>query len=248
MKCPKCGANLSIDDAKCSFCGNDNPFAVKHRKEMHHFKKEFEQTKEEVLHKSNYFNRWTVKITLIAVLAALDLGLLLCARNMYSIDQFFQERKINAKIDDYREQLDEMLERGDYLAFSTLWEDKSLYYCDNLNEYDLVAYAAREYETMYNYTMDIVVKEETDYFSHQTYMEYTAESINSIYRHLEDAKNDEYGWYLPETEVYLEKMTEKMEDFVQTYYGLTNEEKENFQELSKTQRLLLMEEGIKQYE
>lgn len=45
MKCPGCGSNLTIDDEKCLFCGQENPFAKKHRKEMRHFTKEFNKTK-----------------------------------------------------------------------------------------------------------------------------------------------------------------------------------------------------------
>ncbi len=44
MKCPNCGANLTIDDEVCSFCGVENPYAEKHREEMRKFTRDFNRT------------------------------------------------------------------------------------------------------------------------------------------------------------------------------------------------------------
>ncbi|MGN0156099.1 MAG: hypothetical protein ACI39N_02540, partial [Lachnospiraceae bacterium] len=77
MKCKYCGANLAIEDEKCPFCGKPNPFMTKHRSEMKRFTKEFEKTKSEVIEKSNRFNSWTIRVTVIAVLVALNVTVLL---------------------------------------------------------------------------------------------------------------------------------------------------------------------------
>ena len=65
MKCPNCGANLVIDDAVCTFCGTENPYAKQHRKEMRHFTKEFNKTKTSVLGKSRNINSFVIKIAMI---------------------------------------------------------------------------------------------------------------------------------------------------------------------------------------
>ena len=71
MKCQHCGNNLNIEDRFCPYCGQPNPFAVKHQEEMDRYEKDYQETKEDVLEQSSRFNRHTVRITIIAVLVAL---------------------------------------------------------------------------------------------------------------------------------------------------------------------------------
>ena len=75
MKCPTCGANLQIEDEKCPFCGNPNPFAVKHQQDMRQYRQEFQETKQEVEKKTLHFNFFTARIAVIAVLLMMILGM-----------------------------------------------------------------------------------------------------------------------------------------------------------------------------
>ena len=71
MKCQHCGNNLNIEEIFCPYCGQPNPFAVKHQEAMRRFEKDYERTKKDVLEQSTRFNRHTVRITILAVLLAL---------------------------------------------------------------------------------------------------------------------------------------------------------------------------------
>ena len=77
MKCPNCGANLTIDDEVCSFCGMENPYAEKHREEMRQFKTDYNRTKSQVLEKTQNHSRFVVKVMLIAIMVVINLLVLL---------------------------------------------------------------------------------------------------------------------------------------------------------------------------
>ena len=96
MKCEHCGYNLQIEDSFCPYCGQPNPFAVRHQREMQHFSREFQKTKQDVLEKSSRFNRRTVRITITAVLiAACAVMAFLCAA-ADDIRYMQNEKKIEA--------------------------------------------------------------------------------------------------------------------------------------------------------
>lgn len=250
MKCPSCGANLTIDDERCSFCGVDNPFAVKHRKEMHRFTREFNQTKEEVMRKSSHVNYWAVKITLIAVLVAANLGILFFINNSYDFEYFFKARKIESNYTYHKQQLDALEENRDYIAFSCYWSDNDMYCCDRFDEYYAVNQACSNFTYLYQYTMDIVLKDETEstYFSKEDRVAYVADQIEYIYKYAKKGEYDDEERFKPQHQECMDDLVEDMEAFVQTYYGLTDEEMESFADLSKARRLILLEEGIEQYE
>lgn len=248
MKCPNCGSNLTIDDEKCLFCGADNPFAVKHRREMNRFTREFNKTKEEVLQKSHHVNYWAVKITLIAVLVAANLGILFFINNIYDFEQFFKARELESNYIWHKQQLDELEENRDYIALSCYWSDYDMYCSDMFDEYYKVTQACSNFAYLYQYTMDIVTKEETSYFTYEDRLEYVAEQIEYIYKYTQKGDYDDESQFKPQHQACMDDLVEDMEAFVQTYYGLTDEEMESFEELSKARRQILLEEGIKQYE
>lgn len=248
MKCPSCGSNLTIDDEKCLFCGTDNPFAVKHRKEMRHFTKEFNETKEAVMEKSYHVNRWAVKVTLIAILVAANLAVLFFINNIYDFEDFFRERELKNNYAIHKEQLDKMEENRDYIAFACYWTDYNMYSCDVFDEFYLVSQACNSFSYLYQNTMDIVTKEESEYYSHEDRIEHVAEQIEYVYKYANKRDYVDEEQYKPQHQECLDDLVEDMEAFVQTYYGLTDEQIESFEELSKARRQILLEEGIKQYE
>lgn len=248
MKCKKCGSNLSIDDERCLFCGAENTFAVKHRKEMRHFTKEFHETTAEVLHKSKRLNQWTVKIMLIAVLIAASLGLFIFNDNIYGFERFLNERKINANLEWYKAQLDTLEENRDYIALACFWEDYELSDCDNLDEYEMVVRCCSSFRYVYQYTMDIVTTEETDYYSHEDRAGYAADNVNYVYEYSKKKEYYDEDQYSRRHQACMNDLVEDMEALIQTYYGLSDEEMGSFSELSEAKRQVLMEEGVKLYE
>lgn len=248
MKCRKCGSNLAIDDERCLFCGAENTFAEKHRKEMRQFTKEFHKTKAEVMNKSKRLNQWTVKITLIAVLIAASLGLFIFNDNIYSFERFLNERKINANLDWYKAQLDTLEKNRDYIALACFWEDYELSDCDNLDEYEMAARCCSSFRYVYQYTMDIITMEETDYFQYEDRAGYAADNVNYVYVYSKKKEYADEEQYSRRHQACMNDLVEDMEALIQMYYGFSDEEMESFSELSEAKRQVLMEEGAKQYE
>ena len=50
MKCPFCGANLSLEDEKCPYCGTPNPEGCRHQENLHPLANVFK-----VLAKRNFY-------------------------------------------------------------------------------------------------------------------------------------------------------------------------------------------------
>ena len=80
-------------------------------------------------------------------------------------------------------------------------------------------------------------------------LEYATDNIEYVY---EFARKPDYfddeGKYKEQHLECLEDLVEDMEAFLQTYYGLSDEEIESFEELSKARKQILLEEGFVRYE
>ncbi len=248
MKCPGCGSNLAMEDERCSFCGAENPFAQKHRREMRRFTREFSETKDEVMHKSRHVNQWTVKITLCAVLVAACLLLVFCMQYSYNFYRLFQERAINSKLDWYTEQLDEMEENREYIKFTTFWDDHDLRVCDNLDEYEMVARCCESFGYVFQYTMRIVLTEDDESTQHEKMAGYAADNVNYLYHNATKQPYADDEQYSTRHQAFMDELVEDMEAFLQVYYGLTDEEVASFRQLSDSKRKVLLEEGALQYE
>ena len=248
MKCPGCGSNLTIDDEKCLFCGQENPFAKKHRREMRHFTKEFNKTKEEVIQKSSHVNNWAVKITLIAVLVALNLVMLFLIGNTYEIHKYFRAKEILSEYSIHKNELDTMEENREYFKLANYWNDMDLYYCDEFDEYQAVYQVCNSFQYLYGYTMDIFFSEETPYFSIEDRLGYVAEQIEYVYKYSKKGEYDSEEEYSIQHQACMDDLVADMEAFIQTYYHLTDEEIDSFKELSKARRQILLEEGIAENE
>ena len=248
MKCPNCGSNLSIDDERCSFCGADNSFAKKHRSQMRHFTREFNKTKADVLKKSNHLNKWAVKITLIAVLVALNCLILFMAANSYEIEHFFVNRSIDANYHKHKAVLDEYEADRNFFAFDAYYNKHQLYYNDRMNEYRAVENVCSNYIMVYEYVMAVVTEEEDEYNSHANKMEYLSDQLDYIYKYSKPQEYSDEEQYQPVHQECMDDMVAQLEDLLQTYFHVSDEDIEAFPEMSKARRQIVMEEGLGLYE
>ena len=248
MKCQYCGANLTIDDEVCSFCGSANAFATKHRKEMHRFTREFNRTKSDVLTKSRDHSKWVAKITLIAVLVALNLLVLFAVGNSYEIEEFIVARKAESNYFLHKAKLDEYEENRQYIAFTDYFSQNQLYYSDMFDEYRAVSDVCGQYASIYRYMMEIVTQEDTDYYTHEQRLEYIADQIEYVYMYSEKDDYDREEQYTEEHQACMDDAVAQVEALIQTYFGVSDEDMSGFRELSKARRQILMEEGLELYE
>lgn len=248
MKCQHCGANLTIDDEVCSFCGSANPFAAKHRREMRRFTNEFNRTKTDVLKESRHHSKWAAKITLIAVMVALNLIIWFAIGNSYEIEDFFMRQKVEGEYFKHKAALDEYEENRQFIAFEYYYNENDLYCSDMFDEYRVVSNVCSQYMSAYTYLMNIVTKDETDYYSHEDYLEYLSEQLEYLYDFASKDEYDDPNWYKPIHQECMYAAVKQMEDLIQTYLGVSDEDIANFSEMSTARRQIIMEEGLKYYE
>ena len=243
MKCPGCGSNLTIDDEKCQFCGQANPFAVKHRKEMKRFTNEFNKTKDEVLSESRKVNHRVAKITLIAVMVALNLLMMFVNVNFDEFERFFVGRKIEANYKEHKEQLDKYEKEQNFIAFSEYYMEHRLHLSDKLREYGRVYDVCSSYGFLFYYVMQVQTQQEV-YTSRDEQMEYISDNIESIYNMYKPREYSYEDQYQPQHQECMNAIKEQAEGLIQTYFNLTDEEMASFESMSNARRQILMEEGL----
>lgn len=243
MKCPNCGSNLTIDDEKCQFCGQANPFAVKHRREMKRFTREFNKTKENIMQESRKVNHWAAKITLIAVLVALNAVIMYFNVESYSVDRFFDRRRIEANYLTYKNELDKFEEERNYIAFCKYYETYELSRSDLMNEYRKVQSVCSNYASLYQYVLQMKTQD-PEYYTTEDWLEYIAQTIGYMYDYYLPGEYSDADQYKPVHQACMTDAVEQAEDLIQTYFNLTDEEIESFETLSNARRQILMEEGL----
>ena len=247
MKCPTCGANLQIEDEKCSFCGNPNPFAVKHRQDMKHYHQEFQKTKKEVEQKTNRFTFVTVKVTVIIALIVLTIGVsYLKEEGYYRIEANRIRRDIAKNRQSYAAQMAAYEEEGNWLGLHAFYNAKEIYYdSDSFREYVAVYNAAYNYKGI----LDYITRgySDSDYYNAGEVSRWLADYLDRFYdcEQRISYSGDYYNVsYAPEHREALACMQEDLDAVLMTYCHLTKEELELLPDYSAAKKQALIEEGL----
>lgn len=244
MKCPSCGNGLHIEDEKCPYCGKENPYYKKHRLAMRKYQKDFNEVKEEVYKKTGSFTGLNTKIKAIAILAVLNLVLLLLGRNAWNIRYFYEEKRIEKHNEEYMAVLDRLESEKDYFALGAYWTYAYSYHTID-NEYFQVSKMGVYYRAVYEDLMDLM--NDDGYMDVEKKIKYLCEHFEMMY---EFAKQDEYDNPECFTEKHLSAMNDMKEEvkcLLITYGNLTEEEAEMFETYSSGQKQLALERGLGGY-
>ena len=246
MKCEHCGCNLQIEDSFCPYCGQPNPFAVRHQKEMQHFSREFQKTKQDVLEKSSRFNRRTVRITITAVLiAACAVMAFLCA-SADDIRYMQIEKRIAAEAQQYKAEINELMEKRDYTGLYNYMEHNQLSYSRALREYDAVYLTSMQYTRLYENLMILLSKEHNEevykYYQKEELIESIAREIGSISEEMEenDYRPEEFT---EEKKAYMEDLRDMTGRLLVRYLHITEDEAEQLPSLTQARRSVLLEDA-----
>ncbi len=245
MKCEHCGNNLSLEDKVCPYCGKENRLAKDHNKDMARFKKDYDSVRNEVLENSRRFNGFTVRITVIAVLVALIAIMIICLGNDYNIRSARERKIIRAHLNEYTEQINKYMDERDYLSMHYYFQTNRLAYAEDLDDYYIAYSASGCYNQLLEF-LDHLFREDS-YISDEEAIERIASNMDRLIAMKypkSDAEKKRY-YNNEKTIAYVNDLTAHCETLLRGYFGLSEEDIEEFETLSKARKQVMLEEGYK---
>ena len=249
MKCKYCGGNLTLEQAYCPHCGRPNEEAEQHVKDMEHYKSNFEDTKSdvyEVAEKNTEIMSHTIIITVLVVLCVIVFAV---AANSWSIHRRWMQWDSGIRQNSYMKQMEQYLEDEDYISFSAFCDMhyiRSYGKNKNYEDYYLLADACGDYRYIYESLMKVV----TDNTHSSDRISGLYEDIAEYYERLEkilhpgdnEYMEQQYQKLPEEKQKAILQMETNVKILLQTYFGMTPEETENFGKMSNAQKVVLLEE------
>lgn len=237
---------MQIEDEKCPFCGNPNPFAVKHRQDMRRYHREFQETRQEVEKKARRYNSFTAKVTVIAVLFVMVIVMIFVGgEGPFYIWSSQLERDVEKNAGQYRQMLRDYEEEGNWRAFYALYDAKYIGFTDEMQEYRVLEFMIADYKGVLN--------ELTRYRDQETEADVSASAsrianyLDSYYKAAgrityEGQYYDES--YTPERQESYARITKDLEAALFTFGHLTKEELALLPDYSVAKKSALIEEGL----
>ncbi len=249
MKCRFCGGNISLEDVYCPYCGKKNEEGSKHASDMEHFEREFEQTRQEVYTTTRSYGVLYARIILLVIFVAGIIITAVVASHSYSFQRSRKEKEAARNAKAYIQEMDEMLEEGEYLKFSEFcrYHYISAYNGDKYEKYALIIPAAGQYQYLYTELAQIVYpgpNGTSDYV-----VEAVGDSLDQFYKYAsEEQIEDTYYKDVDEeqTSRAFEGMEAQIGQLLKTYLGLSDEEVGELRSMTKSRRTLLIEESCEE--
>ena len=242
MKCPSCGYGLHIEDEKCPHCGKENPYYKKHRADMGKYEQDYSEVKRDVYAKTGFFTKLTVKITVIAVLVALELGTLVFHHFSWDIKSAINKQRAEKNVEEYTRKLNELEQAENYIGLAEFYDRKDLYCCDEYKEFYKVHWVCSLYARVYDDFMELNAKRSYD--TPQQRIVQLCSDLEDLYDSCERGEYDSPVYYSEQHTKTMEKILENVEAFLVVYGNLTEEEAENFPNLSNARKQLALEGGL----
>lgn len=245
MKCKKCGGNIGIDEIRCPYCGEENPFAMQHEQNMEQYKERFDETGEEVVDSAKETERMAKKGGIIVVLIVVIIIMTIVASFNYVDIDDRDDIKKEAKMDpdDHIAEIDAFLEKGEYMECVSYMYANDIMSAGADEYHDLrgVKYVASDYyECMKLMEKMIYRSDDEDYFDNlDTYIRSFSMHINSFYETYEvwiDSKGSE------KYRAYMEDMEYELKAAMSVYFKMNDEELNEFLSLSEANKAVRLEE------
>lgn len=237
---------MQIEDEKCPFCGNPNPFAQKHRQDMRRYHREFQETRWEVEKKARHFNSFTAKVTVIAVLFVMVIVMIFVGNEgPFRIWSNQLKRDVEKNGKQYGQMLHAYEEEGNWRAFQALYEAKEIGYAGKMLEYRVLPFVISDYKGVLN---ELARYRDGDTGGDAaTSASRIANYLDSFYKaagriSYQGQYYDES--YTPERQESYDRMAKDLEAALLTYAHLTEEELALLPDYSVAKKSVLIEEGL----
>lgn len=246
MKCEKCGAEITLEDRYCPYCGAPNKAAMQHIRDMDRFEDEFEQTQQEVQTKVSSYSSIISRVVILAVLIA---AAVICSRvDRYAsfISNDMMQKKAEKNADAVTQQIDQYMEDGDLQRLASYGDMYGIDMSDlsAFTSYGPAIRASQQYSYIMTYSEQIVfpsgynnevsgyvsnIAQELEYFYQYTDPDYSERDDDTITAKLKDIAEPQ------------------IKAVFGTYFGMTDDELENLDSMTQGQILVLLEKGAQQY-
>ena len=248
MKCKNCGGEIRLEDLYCPYCGGPNEEAHMHARDMQHYRRAFQQTRQDVIERAGTQSRRAIRIAAVAFLAvAIGVNVFLQA-NSYALNRMFRDSALKRNIPAYVARLNAFLEEEDYIGFSAFCSNKGLSMYDKpFEDYYVIYRTASDYKYAVEELMQLI--NPGRYSSNDYVMKYASEQIQSFYEDLDPEKYSYYDNYdTPFVQKHLENMADAMDALCIAYLDMTPEEAHGLRSMTRGNRIILIERGIANYE
>ena len=245
MKCKKCGRRLAPEEAKCRYCGTDNPFAVLHEKNMQQYKKRFDETGRKVLDKAGdtkgLGNRAAVIVVLILLIIATEVS---ASLNYKDPDDTSSKTKLAAPKENLT-RIDELLEQGEYIECVRLMHTQEIINSgdDEYRDIKGLRYIADNYCDCIELMEGLVYlpRGEEDRDAVSSYCNKLGNQIDVFYE-VYDVWKDSTG--SEQYSVYYRDIENELRTAVKVYFEMDDDAYEAFLSLSANQKAVKLEEII----
>ncbi len=244
MKCKNCGADLTIEDNFCSFCGTENPAFAQHREDMKRYQDEFRKTKTDVYKTTGKITGFSVKIAIIAV--EIVVIFLICYMNVgiYGLEYALSGVKLSMNSAQHIENIESMIENQQYYELNQYDYMYDFYMDETFNEYNAILQATRYYTYIYKNVMESI-DIEASYYSG---IEYSADNIQDYLEYFYSILNED-RWY--DESQYTEEHVATIYDILdrtnlilEVYLEIPGETIDDFQTMTAAQRQIVIEDAI----
>lgn len=237
---------MQIEDEKCPFCGNPNPFAKKHRQDMRRYHREFQETRLEVEKKARHFNSFTAKVTVIAVLFVMVIVMIFVGNEApFRIWSNQLERDVEQNAEQYRQTLRDYEEEGNWRAFYALYDAKNISYTEEMQEYRVLGFMISDYKGVLNELTRYMDQEPDVDVSYSASR--IANYLDNFYRAAGRISYEGQYYddsYTPERLESFDRLTKDLEAALFTYCHLSKEELALLPDYSVAKKSALIKEGL----
>ncbi len=242
MKCPNCGAPITMEEKYCSYCGAPNTLAQKHQADMEHFQQEFARTRDNVVVNSRRAGSYAGMLAVFFILFAMVVVAGVVCTRTWDIRYARDKARANARTEEYRAAIEEMIADQDYISMRQYEYASGMSDADTMEEYSAIIRYASRLTSVYENLCD------TDEFSYRwrglaENVQYFSDDLISLY---EDPRTSYFRdeAVTDDKLAVIEDIRHQAEALLVAYAGFTPEEAAEVKNLSKARVEELLTEHL----
>ncbi|MBO4898683.1 MAG: zinc ribbon domain-containing protein [Lachnospiraceae bacterium] len=243
MKCLSCGAEISLTDSKCPYCGRVITETARHQEDLKNYKKKSGR----IRGKAESINSQNVPLVISAVVMIILIVFVCVAayvkENAFLFKDNALQRESLKKYDEYSAMIQDYLDAGDYTGFNAFMEYHNIAeYKEPYADLKLINDFAYDYNSMVSAIECAVMNgPDTSIYDPEGDVRSCRMQIDDFYR--------EYEYQLSEIEAdpyrdYIYDMRDKADMVLEVYLGLDEAGREEYFSSSDIKQAAYLEEVI----